>query len=127
MSDKARKKGAQILKYYLKQQKKNVTFDIIDDISEYVTLVQLKDSRGSVNHSVSVVGDWIIEYNFEKGLILNQASLDLTFSCTHNEDSVLEFEQVFYDVKFINPKEKNNKTKSLFILSIIIIKGKYHC
>ena len=80
MSDKARKKGAPRLQYSFRQRKKNGTFDIIYYISKYVTLVQLKDSRDNVNRAVSVVGYWIVNYNFEKNFILNKASFDLICS-----------------------------------------------
>ena len=33
-----------------------------------------------MNNAVSVVGDWIIDSNFEKGSTLNKASLDLFVS-----------------------------------------------
>ena len=74
MSDKSQKKGARRLKYSFKKRKKNIPFDILNNISEYVTLVQMKDSRGNVNCAVSVVGDFIVVSNFEKGFTLNKAS-----------------------------------------------------
>ena len=107
MSDKAWKKGTQRLEYYFNKWKKNGAFDIINDISEYITLVWMKDSRGNVNHAVSVVGDGIIDYNIEKGLTLKKASLDLICSCTDEKYSIAEFEEVFYTVRFINPKAEN--------------------
>ena len=36
------------------------TFDILNDISERVTLAQLMDSLGNVNHELSVVGELIL-------------------------------------------------------------------
>ena len=38
-------------------------FDIMNDISENITLVQLMDSFGNVNHAVSIVLYWIFESN----------------------------------------------------------------
>ena len=38
--------------------KKNDAFDILNDISEDVTLVQLMDSLGNVNHAIIIVGHW---------------------------------------------------------------------
>ena len=46
--------------------KKNDSFDIINDISENVTLVQLMDSLGNINHAISIVRSWIFESNNEK-------------------------------------------------------------
>ena len=56
MLDKARKFAGQHLRYKLEQWKKTGTFDILNNICEYVTLVQLMDSLSNANYSVSVVG-----------------------------------------------------------------------
>ena len=45
--------------------KKLVTFDVMNNISEHVTLVQLMFSLGNVNHALSVVGKWILDSNYE--------------------------------------------------------------
>ena len=52
-------------------QKKNAS-DVINDISEYVTLLQLMESLGNVNHAISIVGYWIFESNYAKSLFLTQ-------------------------------------------------------
>ena len=44
----------------------NNEFDILNDISEDVTLVQLMDSLGNANHDISVVGYWILDSNYKK-------------------------------------------------------------
>ena len=49
-------KGEQNLQYNMTIWKKNDDFDILNDISEYVTLVQLMDSLVNVNHDIRVVG-----------------------------------------------------------------------
>ena len=36
--------------------KENDAFDILNDISENITLVQLMESLGNVNHAISIVG-----------------------------------------------------------------------
>ena len=54
----------------MKIWKKNDDFDILNDISEDVTLVQLMDSIGNVNHDISIVGHWIFDSNYEKALYL---------------------------------------------------------
>ena len=45
-------------------------FDILNNINEYVTLVQLMDSLANLNHAISIVGYWIFESNYEKVLFL---------------------------------------------------------
>ena len=62
-------KFGQQRQYKLKQLK-NVTFDIIHDISENITLVQFLDTIGNVNHDVSVSGRWIYYSNYNKLLPL---------------------------------------------------------
>ena len=61
--------------YSLVKYKQKVSYDILKDISENVTLVQLMDTLGNVNHSISVVGNWIFDSNYKKALVLNRASL----------------------------------------------------
>ena len=49
--------------YSVRKYKKKVYYDILTDMSENVTLVQLMDSLGHVNHAISFVGNWIFESN----------------------------------------------------------------
>ena len=46
--------------------RKNDAFDILNDISENVTLVKLMDSIGNVNNDISIVGNWIFNSNYKK-------------------------------------------------------------
>ena len=57
----------------------------MNSISEYVTLVQLMDSVGNVNHAVSVVGKWIFDSNDKKSFLLYNDSLDLIFACSDED------------------------------------------
>ena len=65
-------KGEQRLQYNLNVWHKNDTFDILNNISEYVTLVQLMVSIGNLNHAISIVGYWIFDSDYEKELFLTQ-------------------------------------------------------
>ena len=56
MLDKERNFGEQHLRYKLEKWKKTDTFDIMNNINEYVTLVQLMGSLGNINIAVSVFG-----------------------------------------------------------------------
>ena len=49
------------------------------NISANLTLVQLMDSLGNVNHAISVVGSWIFDSNYEIALVLNKESLDMIY------------------------------------------------
>ena len=55
-------------------------FDILNYISENVTLVQLMETLGNVNHAISIVGYWIFDSNYEKALPLTRESFDLICS-----------------------------------------------
>ena len=55
--------GEQHLRYNLKKWKKKGDFDILNDISENITLVQLMDTLGNLNHPINIVGYWIFDSN----------------------------------------------------------------
>ena len=58
--------------YKLIKYKKKGDYKILEDISATVTLFQLMDSLGNVNHSISVVGNSIFDSNYERALVLNR-------------------------------------------------------
>ena len=70
-------KGEHNLRYNMKVWHKNDDFDILKNIGEYVTLVQLMVSLVNANHSISIVGHWIFDSNYEKSLFFTQESLDV--------------------------------------------------
>ena len=72
MKSRRRIKVEYNLQYNLKIWKKNDDFDILNDISEDVTLVQLMDSLGNLNHAIIIVGYWIFDSNYNKSLCLTQ-------------------------------------------------------
>ena len=45
-----------IVYYSLRKCKQKVSYDILTEISQHVTLLQLMDSSGNVNHAISLVG-----------------------------------------------------------------------
>ena len=63
MVDKEGNKDEQRLRYKLEKWQNAGYFDILNNISKYVTLVQLMDSLGDMNHAVSVDGKWIFDSN----------------------------------------------------------------
>ena len=87
--------------YNLMIWKKNDAFVVLNDISEYVTLVQLMDSLGNVNHDTSIVGNWIFDSKYKKSLCLKQESLDIICSPSIGEEQVATFWSVFYAVRYI--------------------------
>ena len=66
MRNRRKTKGEQNLQYNLTIWKRNDEFDILNDISEDVTLVQLMDSLGNVNHAIIIVEYWIFDSNYTK-------------------------------------------------------------
>ena len=72
MENRRRIKGEQNLKYNLVIWKKNDAFDILNDISTDVTLVELMESLGNVNRAISIVGNWIFDSKYNRSLCLTQ-------------------------------------------------------
>ena len=81
------------------------------NISANVTLVQLMDSLGNVNHAISVVGSWIFDSNYEKALVLNRASLDMICASSIGEEQAACFENVYYAVVFVSKETQQKETK----------------
>ena len=46
--------------------KKKDALYILNEISDFFTLVQLMDSLGNMNQTISIVGYWIFESNYEQ-------------------------------------------------------------
>ena len=80
MRDKLCHKGEHHRIYNLNKWKKKGVFDILNEISENVTLVQLMDNLVNVNHAISIVGYWIFDSNYLKTLHLTRKSLDIICS-----------------------------------------------
>ena len=64
------------------------------NITANVTLVQLMDPLGNVNHAISVVGSWIFDSNYERALVLNKESLDVICAPSIGEKQAARFEKV---------------------------------
>ena len=73
----------------------------MEDISANVTLVQLMDSLGNVNHAISVVGNWIFDSNYERALVHNRASLDMICAPSVGEEPNDISEKVYYAVRYV--------------------------
>ena len=85
LNHKRNKGEAKVYFKTIKYKKKGLNKSL-EDISENVTLVQLMDSLGNVNHAISVVGNWIFDSNYEKSLVLNKASLDIICASSVGEE-----------------------------------------
>ena len=112
MQNKKRNKGETMVHYSLEKYKKKGEYDILKDISANVTLVQLMDSLGNVNHAISVVGSWIFDSNYERALVLNKESLDMICAPSIVEEQAARFEKVYYAVRYILNEAKLNKKYS---------------
>ena len=99
MENRRKIEGEQNLQYNLTTWKKNDYFDIINVISEYVTLVQLTDFLGNVNHYISIVGYWIFDSNYKKSLCLTQEPLDIICSPPIGKKLVATFQSLFYAIR----------------------------
>ena len=61
MSNRRKIKGEQNPRYNLTIWKKNAAFDVLNDMNENVTFVQLMDSLGNLNHAINILGHWIFD------------------------------------------------------------------
>ena len=96
--------------YYSLRKYKNIgSYDILTEISDHVTLVQLMDSLGNVNHAISVVGYWIFYSNYENSLVLNRGLLDMICAPSVGEEEVTDFETVFNAERYIFSTSHLNK------------------
>ena len=86
----------------MRTYKQKSTFDILNDISEHVNLVQLIDSLGNLNNDISVVGYWIFYLKNEKALVLNRESLDTICAPSVGKEQVDNSETLFYDLIYIH-------------------------
>ena len=94
-------KGETRVHYKLIKYKNMGEYKTLEDISANVTLVQLMDSLGNVNHAISVVGSWIFDPNYERAIVLNRASLDMICAPSVGEEQGAMFEKVYYAVRYI--------------------------
>ena len=81
--------------------KKKRSCVILTDISEHVTLVQLMEYLGNMNHAISVVGYWIFDSNYERALVLNIELLDMICASSVGREEVATFERFVYAVRYI--------------------------
>ena len=63
--------------YKIKKWKKQVSFDIIHDISENVILLQLMGSVSNANNALGIFGYFIFDSNYKKAFLLTIDSLKL--------------------------------------------------
>ena len=101
MLNRKRNKGETRVHYKLMKYKKMSEYKLLEDISANVTLVQLMDLLGNVNHSIIVVGSWIFDSNYERSLVLNKALLDMICDPYVGEEQAAKFEKVYYAVRYI--------------------------
>ena len=95
MKDKLCQIGEYHLKYNPKKWKNMGVFDILNDISENVTLVKLMNTLGNLNRAINIVGYWIFDSNYKKPLHLKMDSLDLIRSPSVGEEQVVKSKQSF--------------------------------
>ena len=54
----------------LVQCKNKGSFDIFDDVSDHITLLQLEDLSGNINHAASITRCCIYDSNYKIALLL---------------------------------------------------------
>ena len=100
LRNREKKEGEQNIRYNLMIWKDNDYFDILNGISEDVTLVQLMDSLGNVSHAIIIVGNCIFDSKYKKSLRLTQECLNVIFYPSIGKELVATFQYVFYAVRY---------------------------
>ena len=91
LKNKKTNKGEPKVHYNMMKYNKMREYNFLEDISANVTLVQLMDSLGNVNHAIIVVRKWIFDSNYEKSLVLNRASLGIICAPSVGEEQASKF------------------------------------
>jgi hypothetical protein len=81
-------------------------FEILEDISEYPTLVALEAEDGGTQHAITVVGKIIFDSNCARGLPLTKDSLDY---CCSSDEVVGAYKKVYKGYRFLEPEGKKKK------------------
>ena len=61
----------------MNQWKVKGSFEILNDIRNFFTLVHFMEAVGNVNQAVSIVGNWIFDSNYKEALPLKTESLNI--------------------------------------------------
>ena len=70
-----------------------------------MTLVQLIEISGNVNHAVSITECWIYDSNYKRALTLIKEHLDII--CFPSKDYKIiyaKFKDVYFTIRYMNPK-----------------------
>ena len=78
----------------------------MSNISEHVTLVQLMDSLGNVNHALGVVRMCIFDSNLQKALVLTIKLFNLICACSDEDQYLQNFKEYFLRLDMYTKKEK---------------------
>ena len=65
MKDKLSHKGEHHLRYNLNKCKKKGFFNILNDINENLTMLQLMDTLENANHAIRIVSNWVFDSNYK--------------------------------------------------------------
>ena len=82
------------------------SFDILNDVDEYPTIVCLEAVDGGTQHAVTVVGKLVFDSNCERALPLVLEILDYCCSTDKKEGA---FKRVYKGYRFREPPEKKKK------------------
>ena len=63
----------------LKTTEKGNSFEILNDMSDYVTLVQFIDNPDSLSHYINISDLWIFDYNYKMVIPLVRHPLDMIY------------------------------------------------
>ena len=80
--------------------KKIGKFDILNNIRDHVTLVQLIDTAGNINHDIIIIGCWMYDSNYKRALYMIEGYLDIIiFPSKYEKGMYAEFKDVYYTIR----------------------------
>ena len=85
--------------YSLRKYKNDGTYNILTDISEHITLVEVINYLGNVNHAIIVVEYRIFDSKYKRALVLNRKLLDMICAPSVGKKEVARFKRVIYAVR----------------------------
>ena len=88
---------------YIGKKFKRGTFNVLEDICCYPTVLVLQGSDGAINHSVTVVGCWLFDSNTKYAQRISIPMLDW---CCSTDFVKVQFSNVFSATRFYHYKPK---------------------
>ena len=80
-------------------------FDILNEISDHVALVQLVGTASNANHDLSINVRWICDPKYKRALTLIKESLNIIcYSSKYEKEMYAKLSYAYLDIRYVNTK-----------------------